>query len=94
MSKGAKCEIYLHSHLYTATDRTLLQRWLKHKNTLTKEDKTYWEQCGFDEELNKHIKVEGLGIRGLQHIYGKAEKNLSSQLEGRLHEKKFLKKAL
>ena len=28
----------------------------KTKKTLTKEDKTYWEQHGFDEELKKGLK--------------------------------------
>ena len=34
----------------------LLQKWLKTKKTLTKENKTYWEKHGFDEELKRKLK--------------------------------------
>ena len=51
MKKSAKCEISSHSCLYIVTDNMA-----KMKKTLRKEEKTYWEQNGFNDKLKKLLK--------------------------------------
>ena len=88
MSKRTKCEISSHTCLYIVTDNMA-----KTKKTLWKEEKMYWEWYGFDDKLKKILKWKDSKYEAYNTFMAK-QKNLNSQLEGRLCGKSFWEQLL
>ena len=65
----------------------------KTKKTLTKEDKAYWEQHGFDEELKRKLKWKDWEYEAYNAFIARQRKP-KQPIGGKAPWKKFLKKAL
>ena len=64
----------------------------KTKKTLTKENKTYWEQHGFDEELKKKLKWKDWEYEAY-NTYMARQKKPKQLIGGKAPRKRILTKA-
>ena len=62
------------------------------KKTLTKENKTYWEKHGFDEELKNKLKWKNWEYEA-HNTYMSRQKKPQQLVEGKSPRKKLLTKA-
>ena len=75
----------------TAVDKTSY-KMARTKKTLTKENKTYWEKHGFDEELKSKLKWKDWEYEAY-NTYMSRQKKPQQPVAGKAPKKKLLTKA-
>ena len=65
----------------------------KTKKTLTKENKTYWEQHGFDEELKKKLKWKDWEYEAYS-TYMARQKKPKQPIRGKAQGREYLQRLL